>query len=90
VSVWTIVIFFISFLPAMHDGLMVKARWYNGEKDRAIVFSPSYHCIFTIVPSPFHHRTIAVSTSRFHHRTIVSTIVPLRFHYRTVLESYYQ
>ncbi len=74
---------FFSPFNAMHDGTIVKSRWYDGTmvKTRCnIAVSSSYYCCFTFVPSWFHNRAIVVSSSC--HRCF--TIVPSLFHHRTI------
>jgi hypothetical protein len=84
---WTIVIVFISSLPAMHDGTMVKMRWYNdtmtrwwkhfvtmGKTDGTMVKSRCCDC--TIVKTAFsssNYCDFISVTSRFHHRTIATS-----------------
>jgi hypothetical protein len=62
-----------------YDDTMMKTRWYDGEntmtrwwKHHTIVFLPSYHRVYTILPSCF-----TIVPSRFHHRFIA-------FNYRTI------
>jgi hypothetical protein len=79
-----------------HTGTMVKTQWHDGEnamvrwwirdvkpsfqRSFTIVFSPSSHDDFIILPSGFYHRTMAFSPS-FHYDF---TIIPLCCHHRTM------
>ena len=86
---------FISSLPAMHKGTMVKTQWYDdtmmktrwyGDENTMVQISPSYHRVFIIVPS--WHRVLVIVPSYFspsYHR--VFTIVSSCFNQLTIVPS---
>jgi hypothetical protein len=62
------------------DGTMVKTRCniaFPPSSYRTIAISPSYHCVFTIVPSRFHHRTIVHLGYRLNKKSRLSNRVSL-------------